>query len=125
MARNAVTAEFLRSLEYFSGLIFMTTNRSYDIDDAVLSRCAAVISFSTPTPQNAGRIWRMQAANFGEKLAEGLVEKLVATYTTASGRDIKHLMRQSIRYAQKRTGGVIDEEVVRKVAMFRGLISGA
>jgi hypothetical protein len=40
---NAVVAAFLRTLEYFHGLLFMTTNRSDDIDDAILSRCVAII----------------------------------------------------------------------------------
>src|SRR3546814_2642760 len=39
LEHNAIVAEFLRTLEYFNGLLFMTTNRINDVDDAILSRC--------------------------------------------------------------------------------------
>lgn len=120
--RNAVTAEFLRTLEYFPGMIFMTTNRPHDIDEAVLSRCAAVLHFDRPTPENALRIWRGQAENFGYDLEDTLARQLVETYHGATGRDIKQLMRQSLRYAAKRTDdGRITADIVRKVAVFRGM----
>mgnify|MGYP000606066897 CR=1 FL=1 len=34
-AQNAIVAEFLRTLEYFDGLLFATTNRPMDIDEAI------------------------------------------------------------------------------------------
>jgi len=45
--RNAIVAEFLRVLEYFELLMFMTTNRPDDIDDAIVQRCAAIIRYET------------------------------------------------------------------------------
>lgn len=120
--RNAVTAEFLRALEYFPGMIFMTTNRPHDIDEAVLSRCAAVLQFDAPSPKAAARIWKTQAENFGYEMEDELIGSLVAAYPGATGRDIKQLMRQSLRYAGKRTeDGRVTGEIVRKVAMFRGV----
>ena len=38
---NAVVGVFLRVLEYFNGLLFLTTNRIDDIDEAIVSRCIA------------------------------------------------------------------------------------
>lgn len=120
--RNAVTAEFLRALEYFPGMIFMTTNRPNDIDDAVISRCAAVLHFDLPSKEAALRIWHTQAGNFSYELEDELARSLVETYDQASGRDIKQLMRQSLRYAGKRTDdGRITADIVRKVAVFRGV----
>ncbi len=45
---NAVVGVFLRVLEYFNGLLFLTTNRIDDIDDASVSRCIALIKFYPP-----------------------------------------------------------------------------
>lgn len=125
MERNAVTAEFLRSLEYFPGMIFMTTNRPDDIDEAVISRCAAVLHFDPPSADAAKRIWRTQAENYGYDLEEELIEGLVDAYPAATGRDIKQLMRQALRYAAKRSEtGRVTADIVRKVAMFRGVKMG-
>lgn len=122
LERNAVTAEFLRALEYFPGMIFMTTNRPDDIDEAVVSRCAAVLQFDAPTSTAARLIWRTQAENYGYDLDEALVDRLVATYDRATGRDIKQMMRQALRYAGSRTDdGRITADIMRKVAMFRGV----
>ena len=43
MTMNAVVGVFLRVLEYFNGLLFLTTNRVDDIDEAIVSRCIALI----------------------------------------------------------------------------------
>ncbi|WP_234731765.1 AAA family ATPase [Acidocella facilis] len=61
LVQNAVVAVFLRKLECFDGTMFMTTNRSDDIDDAILSRCAAVINYQRPTRDAARKIWRVLA----------------------------------------------------------------
>jgi len=64
LQHNAIVAEFLRTLEYFNGLLFMTTNRVADIDDAVLSRCIAIIQFETPTQEQAKQLWKSLAQQF-------------------------------------------------------------
>lgn len=125
MERNAVTAEFLRSLEYFAGMIFMTTNRPDDIDDAVISRCAAVLQFDPPSAADAMRIWHTQAENYGYEIEADLIEHLAISYPKATGRDIKQLLRQALRYAAKRAeDGRVTADIVRKVAMFRGVKMG-
>ena len=45
---NAVVGVFLRVLEYFNGLLFLTTNRVDDIDEAIVSRCIALIRYHAP-----------------------------------------------------------------------------
>ena len=45
IAANAVVGVFLRVLEYFNGLLFLTTNRIDDIDEAIISRCIAMVRY--------------------------------------------------------------------------------
>lgn len=117
---NAIVAEFLRAMEYFDGLLFMTTNRPDDIDDAILSRCAAIIDFYRPDRHNAARLWKVMARNFAVELSEDLIAKLVEAFPEASGRDIKMLFRLALRVAlAKRV--TLDVELFRKCAMFRGV----
>ncbi|ALS61564.1 AAA family ATPase [Pandoraea norimbergensis] len=119
LEHNAIVAEFLRSLEYFHGLLFMTTNRIGDVDDAILSRCIATIHYETPSPADARRLWRMQADQVGAYLDDGLIEVLASRYPDASGRDIKELMKLASRYCKVRDLPYT-EDVFRLCGLFRG-----
>jgi len=57
MTMNAVVGVFLRVLEYFNGLLFLTTNRVDDIDEAIVSRCIAMIKFYPPDTAARAKIW--------------------------------------------------------------------
>jgi len=120
ITQNAIVAEFLRTLEYFDGLLFMTTNRAYDIDDAILSRCAAIIDYRTPGPADSRRVWQVQATNQGTLLEETLLDELVAGFPDITPRDIKMLLRLSLRVAAHRDAQ-LSVDVFARCAIFRGL----
>jgi hypothetical protein len=118
---NAVVAAFLRTLEYFNGLLFMTTNRSDDIDDAILSRCIAIIKYEHPSPNDARRIWNVLSTQFDISLSTELIEELVVQFKNASGRDIKELLKLTSKFC-RRKAIAIDAEAFRQCAMFRGIL---
>jgi len=120
LQQNAIVAEFLRTLEYFSGLLFMTTNRVDDIDEAILSRCIAVIDFHPPGPEDARRLWRTLAAQLGAELPDTLADRLAAVYAGASGRDIKELLKLTGKFC-RRKGIALTEAAFAQCAVFRGL----
>jgi AAA+ superfamily predicted ATPase len=101
-------------------LLFMTTNRVGDIDDAILSRCIAVIDYQPPGPEDARRLWRTLAAQLGADLPEALVDGLVADYAGASGRDIKELLKLTSKYC-RRKGLPLSAEAFAQCAVFRGM----
>lgn len=117
---NAIVAEFLRALEHFDGLIFMTTNRPGDIDEAIISRCAAIIHYTSPSPEDARRIWTNISENFGAALDAELIEALVTDWPSATGRDINRLLRLALRVA-KSEDKPIDRDIIRRCAVFRGM----
>ncbi|MFD1560921.1 AAA family ATPase [Paraburkholderia silviterrae] len=119
LEHNAIVAEFLRTLEYFHGLLFMTTNRIDDVDDAILSRCIATIRYDTPAKADAMRIWKVLSEQFGVDLGEELVLVLTRAYPNASGRDIKELLKLVMRYCKAKQIAV-SEETFRLCASFRG-----
>ncbi|KAF2141541.1 uncharacterized protein K452DRAFT_308644 [Aplosporella prunicola CBS 121167] len=47
LARNGVVTAFLRRMEYFGGLLFLTTNRIDTMDDAFMSRVHVVVGFDS------------------------------------------------------------------------------
>ncbi|ALS64411.1 AAA family ATPase [Pandoraea apista] len=119
LEHNAIVAEFLRSLEYFHGLLFMTTNRIGDVDDAILSRCIATIHYEIPCEADARRLWRMQAEQVGADLDDALIEWLATCYSHASGRDIKELMKLASRYCKVKDMPYT-EDVFKLCGLFRG-----
>lgn len=119
--QNAIVAEFLRTLESFRGLMFMTTNRPNSIDDAIISRCAAIIHYKLPSADLRRRIWGVMAKNYEVDLGEALIDSLVDTFKKVSARDIKMLLRLVIRVSLGQ-GVIVDLELFRKCAIFRGAV---
>lgn len=118
--QNAIVAEFLRTLEYFDGLLFMTTNRPDDIDEAIISRCAAIIDYAPPTAKDAAAIWRVMATQYKADLSDDLIAQLVDLFPEVAPRDIKMLFRLALRVA------TADKEtltlgIFRRCAMFRAI----
>ena len=77
---NAVVASFLRTLEYFHGLLFLTTNRVEDVDDAIASRCIATIRYVVPGEIESRQIWNVLAKQFEFSLKEELVDELISHF---------------------------------------------
>ena len=120
LEHNAIVAEFLRVLEYFEKLMFMTTNRPDDIDEAVISRCAAIIAYEVPGRSDAAAIWRVMAKNFEAELNDGLIEQLLDLFPTIAPRDIKMLLRLALRVGRHHAEE-LSIELFRRCAMFRAI----
>lgn len=94
LQQNAVVGVFLRVLEYYHGVLFMTTNREKDIDDAIASRCIARISYTIPeSEEKLGDTWRVLAEVQGFTVSEATITKLARSYNKLTGRDIKNLLK--------------------------------
>lgn len=118
--QNAIVAEFLRTLEYFDGLLFMTTNRPDDIDEAIISRCAAIIDYSPPAPEDAAAIWRVMASQYEAHLSNDLIRQLIDLFPAIAPRDIKMLLRLALRVAAAHKES-LTLETFRRCAMFRAI----
>lgn len=118
--QNAIVAEFLRTLEYFDGLLFMTTNRADDIDEAIISRCSAIIDYAPPNANDAAAIWRVMASQYKADLSDELIIQLVQPFPEIAPRDIKMLFRLALRVS------AVHKETLalgtfRRCAMFRAI----
>lgn len=105
LVQNAVVGVFLRVLEYYRGLLIMTTNRSMDIDDAILSRATATLEYKVPNQEGAAALWSVMLQQFNVVLSEkgkpvrDPAERLAAEFPDQSGRTIKSLVKLTLRYA--------------------------
>lgn len=106
MVQNAVVGVFLRLLEYYQGIMFLTTNRATIVDDAIISRCTAQVKFEIPTPEGQKRIWRILADLSGIKLSDGEIDKFVKRHEQLSGRDVKGVLKLANMIAVRRKESV-------------------
>jgi AAA+ superfamily predicted ATPase len=120
MAMNAVVGVFLRVLEYFNGLLFLTTNRIDDIDEAIVSRCIALIKYSMPERGDRRRIWGVMTEQFELAVPAPLLDELTDIFPGASGRDIKGLTKLVAKYCRHKQVPPT-AAVFRRCAMFRGM----
>lgn len=120
IAMNAVVGVFLRVLEYFNGLLFLTTNRVDDIDEAIVSRCIAMIRYEAPDHESRRRIWKVMLDQFALEVDEPLLDELVRLFPAASGRDIKGLAKLTAKYCnQKRIKP--SAETFKRCSVFRAM----
>lgn len=57
MLQNTLVTVFLRKLEYFQGVMFLTTNRVKQFDAAMQSRIHFALKFDDLTVKARGEIW--------------------------------------------------------------------
>ncbi|KAK2056199.1 P-loop containing nucleoside triphosphate hydrolase protein [Colletotrichum caudatum] len=55
--RNALVAVFLKQLEYFSGIVFLTTNRLRTFDAAMSSRIHLALGYRAPDIETRRQLW--------------------------------------------------------------------
>jgi SpoVK/Ycf46/Vps4 family AAA+-type ATPase len=56
-SHNRLVTIFLRKLEYYEGILFMTTNRVTDFDEAILSRIHLKIKYEDLSQESRREIW--------------------------------------------------------------------
>jgi AAA+ superfamily predicted ATPase len=120
IAANAVVGVFLRVLEYFNGLLFLTTNRVDDIDEAIISRCIAMIKYHPPQVEDRRRLWQVMTRQFALDVDPELIEALVQRFPDATGRDIKGLAKLVAKFCQHKQLPP-SLEAFQRCSMFRGM----
>ncbi|KAF6829355.1 Vacuolar protein sorting-associated protein 4B [Colletotrichum plurivorum] len=99
ITRNELVSIFLRELEYFRGIIFLTTNLYDTIDSAFRSRVSLHLLFKPLTSDARALIWRKflgrlprrEGEDVGELLCDEDVEEL--SQWSLNGREIKNAVK--------------------------------
>ncbi|KAF8436073.1 P-loop containing nucleoside triphosphate hydrolase protein, partial [Terfezia claveryi] len=125
--RNAMVGIFLRLLEYFRGVMFLTTNRVETFDPAFKSRIHLAMRYKELSEEARVEVWR----NFVSKLPESVreveltegeysgVERLAKKWPAVNGREIKNAVKTGLRIVQRR-GGKLRTEVLEGVLRMGG-----
>ncbi|KAG8161250.1 hypothetical protein KVR01_009514 [Diaporthe batatas] len=109
-SRNALVAVFLKELEYFSGIVFLTTNRIETFDQAMKSRIHLALEYSPPDIEIRRQVWMkllgdvpkdvMGIEDVDDAVENILMEKL-------NGREISNALntaRTLARFEQEKLG---------------------
>lgn len=126
IARNGLVSVFLRALEYYRGLLFLTTNRAAAFDGALTSRVHVALHYRPLTDADRERVW-LNAFERLEREARGRVRVSVPTRDYAydgadvralrwNGREIRNALQTAVALAEaeaeqeRQTAGDEDEE---------------
>ncbi|KAF8491026.1 P-loop containing nucleoside triphosphate hydrolase protein [Gautieria morchelliformis] len=105
LERNAMVAVFLRHLEYYPAILFLTTNRVKTFDEAFLSRIHIALHFHALPAEARRAVWTAFLGKAGVEIGQGGVsgaqlERLVER--DLNGRQVKNATRTAGSLAMSR-----------------------
>lgn len=120
--RNTIVSVFLRALEYYKGILFITTNRLRTMDTAFQSRIHIAIKLGALSPDVRRQIWvrfidRLDASEARAK--KELRERLDNLQEwNLNGRQIRNviMIAQSLSFSAERRRGALRFDDVEEVA---------
>lgn len=118
LTQNAIVGVFLRVLEYYNGVLFLTTNRADLVDDAIASRCIARINYTWPDRTQQLEIWHVLATVMGVTIDEQVLRAVALKHPQLTGRDIKNLIKLAIMVSAA-DGKAITLETIDFVKRFK------
>ena len=95
VVRNAMVCVTLRLLEYFSGILFLTTNRVQCLDPAFASRVQCALRYSALDEGARGAIWRDLLARVPGGVAGDVSAESLAR-VPLNGRQIKNVLQLAL-----------------------------
>ncbi len=122
MVQNAVVGNFLRVLEYYQGVLFMTTNRANIIDDAILSRCNAIVKYQLPSIEDQKKIWKVLSTEMNVKMDKKLIDSVVSKFNYLTGREIGKAIKLAALYAD-RMDKKLSLEVFEKISVYQHYVN--
>lgn len=117
LERNKLVSIFLRLLEYYEGILFLTTNRVANMDDAFQSRIHLTIAYDDLTVESRKKIWATfvtemkYETSFSERDLQALAE------LELNGRQIKNVVKSSqlLAFSKGKALGKAHIDVILKI----------
>jgi SpoVK/Ycf46/Vps4 family AAA+-type ATPase len=116
--QNAIVGVFLRVLEYYRGVLFMTTNRGTLTDDAIISRTTARFEYEMPGEDDQISLWMVMSDQNKVGLTREEIVEIVERLPNLSGRDIKNLLKLAMVMSAN-TGDRVTLKTIEFVSKFK------
>ncbi|KAK2728938.1 AAA family [Colletotrichum kahawae] len=110
--RNRLVSRFLRELEYYPSLLFLTTNREKALDPAVHSRVHLTINYPALDEPSRQKVWTTFLGKTGSELSDGELEAL--SRIEVDGRKIRNIVKTASIMA-RRDGRSVGFDDIKKV----------
>lgn len=91
LVRNAIVCVFLRLLEKYNGIMFLTTNRKTELDYAFQSRISLILEYNDLNYENRLKVWNSLLSSAKINLEETYINDYAKFIT--NGRNIKNIIR--------------------------------
>ncbi|KAK6206838.1 P-loop containing nucleoside triphosphate hydrolase (ATPase) [Colletotrichum tabaci] len=109
LTRNSLVAGFLRALEFYDGILFLTTNRVGSFDDAFISRIHVQLYYPDFTDDERQRVWQTFIDKLGRERGDTMRMTIDAKEYIAStrkqginwnGREIRNAFQTAVALAE-------------------------
>lgn len=119
LLRNSIVSIFLRTMEYYRGILFLTTNRVGSFDDAFVSRIHAIIHYGNLTNENRNQIWRQffnklrlerKDIRISDKAQRFVFQSSEMQQIPWNGREIRNAFQTAVALAEYRFAEAEDKE---------------
>lgn len=112
LERNKMVSIFLRVLEYYEGILFLTTNRVTNIDDAFHSRIHISLRYPNLGENSRRHIWSTFLGD-NKKISGEDLDKLAKV--NMNGREIKNMMKTAQMLARNSGDGAVSMENIKTI----------
>ncbi|KAK3489913.1 P-loop containing nucleoside triphosphate hydrolase protein [Neurospora crassa] len=119
LKRNSLVSVFLRCVEYYRGVLFLTTSRVGQFDDAFMSRIHVVIHYKSLTPQDRKKIWRQFFKKLSSERTDFRITRRAQDYVLEdkditsmpwNGREIRNAFQTAVALADFRFMQIEDKD---------------
>ncbi|TVY86811.1 ATPase family AAA domain-containing protein 3B [Lachnellula willkommii] len=117
---------FLRMMEYYRGILFLTTNRVGHFDDAFVSRIHVVIRYENFTDSERERIWNQFFTKLQTERRDITISRKARQYVLKgddmrripwNGREIRNAFQTAVALAEYRFAEIQDKEPGEKASL--------
>lgn len=112
ITRNAMVGVFLRLLEYYNGVLILTTNRVQHIDEAFFARVSLAIKFEEFTVEQRAQVIRNLLSLNGLSVPDDAIQSYAAK--NVNGRQLKNSIRiaRLVAHDAQRSMSIDDVEMI-------------
>jgi len=101
LVRNAMVCVMLRLMEYYPGILFLTTNSGKDkLDPAIASRLTCTLGYSALSESGRREIWKttlgrveMEGKDLVMRISDSDLDYVARVYSEVNGRQIKNAVQ--------------------------------
>lgn len=119
LERNKLVSIFLRTLEYYEGILFLTTNRVSNMDAAFQSRIHVSMAYPNLTSSSRRQIWKnfLTLSKQKSEISENDLDELAEI--ELNGRQIKNVLKTSFLISVRKRSA-LKKEYIETVLSIEG-----